>query len=234
MAGRPPLHLYPLGAGTCNFFGGTDGAIRMDKSTVKIVVGTRNEGKVAELRGLLGGAPVCLVSLAEFGDLPEVEETGKTFAENAAIKAKSYAELTGHWAVADDSGLEVAALGGEPGVWSARYAGKGASDAENMAKLLSKLKNFVENERAACFVCEMAVAHPSGEIVFRSRGTCSGHITRNPLGVNGFGYDPVFVPTGFNRTFGELPDNVKAGISHRSAASEKIVDFLARFFGPTT
>ena len=206
----------------------------MNRSTAEVVVGTRNSGKVAELRGLLRGAPVRLVGLAEFGDLPEVEETGVTFAENAEIKATAFARLTGHWAVADDSGLEVRALGGEPGVRSARYAGEAASDAENTAKLLSKMENFPEDQRAACFVCEMAVARPSGEIVFTSRGECEGRLTRKPIGINGFGYDPIFVPTGFDHTFGELPEAIKSGISHRAAATEKIVEFLARFFGPTT
>lgn len=199
-----------------------------------LVIGTGNPGKIAELRELLVHRGLKLIGLSEFGNLPAVEETGDSFAENAAIKASSYAKLTGEWVLADDSGLVVPALGGLPGVRSARFAGENASDAENTRKLLTMMKDFSGDERSACFVCEMAVAKPSGEIAFSAAGRCIGHLARKPNGTNGFGYDPIFVPEGFEKSFGELPDEVKAGISHRSAAAAKIAAFFGDPGGKTT
>ncbi|HUF03838.1 MAG TPA: RdgB/HAM1 family non-canonical purine NTP pyrophosphatase [Aridibacter sp.] len=200
----------------------------------QVVIGTRNEGKIAELRELLGRTGVELLGLSAFEGLPDVPEDGSTFGENAAQKASAYARLTGNWALADDSGLVVPALGGRPGVFSARFAGKGASDAENTVKLLEKMRDLDSEERSACFVCEMAVADPSGAVIFRSEGRCEGTISHKPFGKNGFGYDPVFIPDGFSETFGELPDDVKSGISHRSAAASKIADFFVKFTGRYT
>ncbi|QQS41122.1 MAG: RdgB/HAM1 family non-canonical purine NTP pyrophosphatase [Acidobacteriota bacterium] len=196
----------------------------------RIVIGTRNEGKISELRGLLERSRVELLGLSSFEGIPEIPEDGATFGENAARKASAYAKLTGNWALADDSGLVVPALGGRPGVFSARFAGIGASDTENTAKLLEEMRDLEDDSRSACFVCEMAVAEPSGEVVFRSEGRCHGTIARKPIGIRGFGYDPVFVPEGFSETFGELSEEVKSRISHRSAAASKIADF----FGGTT
>jgi XTP/dITP diphosphohydrolase len=195
----------------------------------ELVIATGNPGKVREMVEMLEGVPLEIRSLADFADLPKVEETGRTFAENAAIKATAYATRTGALVLADDSGLEVPWLGGDPGVRSARFAGENASDAENTAKLLASMKNAEGKDRLACFVCEMAVADPSGEILFRASGTCRGSISHKPSGINGFGYDPVFVPEGFAESFGELPPKIKKNISHRSAALKQIIDFLGRF-----
>lgn len=204
------------------------------KPLERVVIGTRNEGKVAELRGLLGSSGVELVGLSSFEGIPDVPEDGSTFGENAAQKASAYAKLTGHWALADDSGLVVPALGGRPGVFSARFAGEDASDAENTAKLLKEMCDLEDESRSACFVCEMAVAAPSGDVVFRSEGKCHGRIAHKPSGINGFGYDPVFIPEGFSKTFGELSEEVKSGISHRSAAASRIADFFVGITGHPT
>ncbi len=200
----------------------------------RIVVGTRNPGKVRELEKLLVSDSISLISLDEFDDVTEVPETGNSFFENAVLKATGYAKETGNWVVADDSGLEVKILGGEPGVFSARYAGLGASDAENIEKLLQKLNSIPDGSRSACFVCEMALCDPDGRLVFAARGSCDGIITRKPRGYRGFGYDPIFVPDGYVQTFGELPEDVKERISHRSSAAQKIVEFLVNEMGPTT
>jgi XTP/dITP diphosphohydrolase len=200
----------------------------------EMVIATSNPGKFREMSEMLKELPLELMSLADFGPLSPVEETGNSFGENALIKAKAYAAMTGKVVLADDSGLEVHWLGGEPGVRSARYAGKNASDAENTAKLLDNLKYAGEEERRACFVCEMAVARPTGEIVFTASGNCTGQIAHKPTGVNGFGYDPVFVPVGFSESFGELSPEIKKNISHRSAALKQIIDFLGRFYGQVT
>ncbi|MCO6509794.1 MAG: RdgB/HAM1 family non-canonical purine NTP pyrophosphatase [Aridibacter famidurans] len=204
------------------------------KPLKRVVIGTRNEGKLSELIGLLGSSGVELLGLSSFEGIPEIPEDGSTFKENASNKASAYARLTGNWALADDSGLVVPALGGRPGVFSARFAGEDASDAENTAKLLKEMRDLVGESRSACFVCEMAVAAPSGDVVFRSEGRCDGTIAHKPSGINGFGYDPVFVPEGFSETFGELSEKVKSGISHRSAAASKIADFFVGITGQPT
>lgn len=195
----------------------------------RIVFGTYNEGKVKELADLLGGTGFDLCSLAEFGSVDEVEETGMTFAENAALKARGYALQTDSWVIADDSGLEVAALGGRPGVFSARFAGKSASDEENTEKLLAEMSGIEDPHRTACFVCEIAFSDPEGVIAFTASGRCEGAIAAKPNGHNGFGYDPVFIPEGFKLTFGELGDETKQKISHRSKAAAKLSAFLVKF-----
>jgi XTP/dITP diphosphohydrolase len=192
----------------------------------QILIGTKNAGKIREMQGLLAGLSVELKSLNEFEQIAEPEETGQSFAENAALKAVYYARAAGLPALADDSGLEVEALSGAPGVYSARYAGARASDADNVAKLLDELKDIPEEKRAARFVCAMVLADPAGEILFQAEGVCRGRIAFEPAGRNGFGYDPVFVPEGFNATFGELSDEIKSDLSHRARAIEKIIRFL--------
>lgn len=196
---------------------------------MEILVATKNAGKIKELEQLLAGLPVHLRSLNEFSDVVEAEETGATFAENAVLKARSYASQTRLWALADDSGLEVDALGGAPGVYSARYAGEGASDADRIEKLLSELKSVPDEQRRARFVCAMAVSDANGEIKFLAEETCEGAIARTPSGANGFGYDPVFIPDNFNQTFGELADEIKREISHRARAAKKIIRYLRDF-----
>lgn len=194
-----------------------------------IVVATKNVGKVRELKELLVELPLQLKDLNEFPNISEPEETGATFAENAVIKAKSYALQTGLWSLADDSGLEVAALGGAPGVYSARYAGENATDGERITKLLNELKETPDKKRLARFVCAMAISDEKGEIKFLTEGVCEGKIALSASGKNGFGYDPIFVPLDFEQTFGELSGEIKQKISHRAKAVENIITFLHGF-----
>jgi XTP/dITP diphosphohydrolase len=196
---------------------------------LKLLVGTNNPGKIRELGELLADLPVELFGLKGFENVVEPEETGATFLENARLKADSYARQTGFWALSDDSGLEVEALGGAPGVYSARYAGAAASDAERIAKLLTELAETGDERRRARFVCVMAIADEKGAIKFAAEGICEGKIAENPRGVNGFGYDPIFVPEGFTETFGELSSTVKGEISHRARAIKKIMRYLHTF-----
>ena len=196
----------------------------------EIVVATKNSGKVKELRGLLEGLPLQLKSLNEFPNVIEAEETGANFAENAVIKAQSYALQTGFWSLADDSGLEVEALNGAPGIFSARYAGANATDREKIIKLLHELEKTSDPKRLARFVCAMAISDEKGEIKFLTEGICKGRIVLSPIGTNGFGYDPIFVPDGFEQTFGELSNEIKQKISHRAKAAENIITFLRGFY----
>ena len=198
----------------------------------QLVIATRNAGKIRELEELLADMPLRLRSLNDFRDGFEPEETGATFAENAALKARSYALQTGVSALADDSGLEVEALGGAPGVFSARYAGANASDQERIEKLLAEIGNS-ENRRAR-FVCAMAVAGENGAIKFTAEGVCDGQIARSARGNGGFGYDPIFIPDGFSETFGELPNGVKQQISHRKRAISEIIQQIRRFYDVLT
>ncbi len=199
----------------------------MMKHQTQILIATKNTGKVRELEELLKSSPFILRSLNEFPHLADVEETGATFAENAFLKAKEYASQTKIRSLADDSGLEVSALGNIPGVFSARYAGENATDAKKIAKLLNALKE--KDDRNARFVCAMAIADEAGEIIFSAEGICCGEIALKPSGTNGFGYDSIFVPRGFNQSFGELSDEIKRKISHRARAIEKIIRFLHDF-----
>lgn len=195
----------------------------------QLLAATGNAGKIRELKEILADFPIALRDLGEFFGISEVEETGATFEENAILKAKGYAVQTGLWTLADDSGLEVATLGGAPGVYSARYAGKNAGDKEKIAKLLSELGD--NNNRRARFVCAMAIADETGDIKFLAEGICDGKISVNPSGTNGFGYDPIFIPDGFDKTFGELSGDVKQKISHRGRAMKKIIQYLRCFYG---
>ena len=196
----------------------------------ELLIATKNVGKIKELEKLLADTPVQLRSLNDFPKAFEPEETGATFAENAALKAQSYALQIGLWALGDDSGLEVEALGGAPGVFSARYAGAGATDMQRIEKLLKELGKVREENRRARFVCAMAIARATGEIEFVAEGVCNGTIALAASGANGFGYDPIFVPDGFSETFGTLSNNIKQQISHRARASAKIIQYLRRFY----
>jgi len=191
-----------------------------------LLLGTRNAGKVREIETILGDVPWRIRSLQEFGDIEVPAETGDTYADNAIIKARFYARATGLCALADDSGLEVEALGGAPGVYSARYAGAGASDADRRTLLLSELADVPVEQRAARFVCVVAIALPDGVVLNTSEGTCNGKIIFEPRGIGGFGYDPLFVPAGFDETFAELPDTIKNQLSHRARALLKTREFL--------
>jgi XTP/dITP diphosphohydrolase len=194
-----------------------------------LLVATNNPGKLAELRELLDSLPVDLRSLANFEPIVEVEETGATFVENARLKASGYAIQTGLPALADDSGLEVEALGGRPGVLSARYGGLDTGFDVKMAKLLGELDDISGASRAARFVCAIAIADPIGNILHTTEGICSGSMAFGPRGRHGFGYDPLFIPDGYDLTFGELSGATKGEISHRKRAFDQIMPFLRDF-----
>lgn len=191
-----------------------------------LLLGTRNPGKVREIETILGDVPWRIRSLREFAEVGVPDETGDTYAGNAIIKAQFYARVAGICALADDSGLEVEALGSAPGVFSARYAGAGASDADRRKLLLSELAHVPAERRQARFVCAVAIALPSGTVLNISEGVCEGEIIFAPRGSGGFGYDPLFVPEGFNETFAELSESVKNGLSHRARALLKTREFL--------
>lgn len=197
----------------------------------ELLIATRNPGKVREVGSLLEAYPLRLRSLAEFPQTSEVEETGATFAENAALKAQAYAAQTGCWTLADDSGLEVDALDGAPGVHSARYGGAGArSDAARVERLLEALSSTGDTQRRARFICVIAIADAEGQLVDLFTGSCEGRIAPEPRGSGGFGYDPVFVPDGYEQSFGELPSEIKQNISHRARALRAAIPFLLKHF----
>ena len=185
----------------------------------RLLVATNNLGKVREYGALLKGLPLTLTSPAQEGIDIEVEETGSSFAENARLKATAYARASSLLTLADDSGLEVDALGGEPGTYSARYAGQGASDEDRYRLLLSKLEGVPWRRRTARFRCVIAVATPQGE-VRTAEGTCEGIIAFEPKGEHGFGYDPVFYMPEHGQTMAELEPDIKNRISHRARAAE--------------
>ena len=202
----------------------------IDSAPTQLLIATFNAGKVREMQSLLDGLPVRLRSLTEFKEVSEVEETGSTFAGNAALKARGYAAQTGLLTLADDSGLEVDALGGAPGVLSARYGGEDATDASRTARLLAELARTNDARRRARFVCVIAIADPSAYLVHTSTGTCEGSIAFAPRGENGFGYDPVFIPDGYQESFGELSSEIKQRISHRARAVRAARPFLIDYF----
>jgi XTP/dITP diphosphohydrolase len=191
-----------------------------------LLLGTRNPGKLAEITGILDGSGWSFSSLQEFPNVGLAEENGATYAQNAIAKARFYALATGRCALADDSGLEVNALGGAPGVLSARYAGENASDADRRVLLLSELAKMGDADRRARFVSAVAIADPKGELLNVSEGICEGAIIFAPRGNGGFGYDPLFVPDGYNQTFAELADTIKNHISHRARALLQTREFL--------
>ncbi len=194
--------------------------------TRRLLVATHNPGKAREYRELLAGLPVEVTYLDELGLSLEVEETGSTFAENAILKATTYAQVSGLWTWADDSGLEVDALGGAPGVFSSRYAGPGASDADRYRKLLNALAGVPWDRRTARFRCTVALATPEGA-VRTVEGVCEGVIAFGPAGEYGFGYDPVFYLPDRGLTMAQLPPEVKNQISHRGRAARAAVAVLA-------
>jgi len=182
-----------------------------------LVLATRNPGKVEELNALLADMDVNVLSLRDFPDMPEIEETGETFAENAEIKAATVARITGKLTLADDSGLEVDALGGQPGVHSARFGGPGASDRDKYLRLLELLQGVPDEVRTARFRAAVCIATPVGETVI-VEGTCEGVIAREPSGEGGFGYDPIFYIPERDQTMAEVPSDLKNRISHRARA----------------
>jgi XTP/dITP diphosphohydrolase len=192
-----------------------------------LLLATGNRGKVREYRALLRGIPFTIKTPDEMGVAVGVEETGDTFEENATLKATALAAATGRLALADDSGLEVDALGGEPGPRSHRYAGEGASDADRINFLLEKLKDVPPGQRAARFRCVIAIAAPGGKVTLCS-GECRGVIIAAPRGGHGFGYDPVFFIPELGRTMAELTPAEKNRVSHRARAATKARGMLQK------
>ncbi len=193
----------------------------------RLLLATGNRAKLAEYRLLLQGVPYDLVGLADVGICDSVEETGATLEENATLKARAYAKRSGLPAMADDSGLEVDALGGEPGPLSKRYAGEGATDPERVAYLLRRLEGVLWEKRTARFRCIIAIASPDGALEL-AQGEARGYIATEPSGHGGFGYDPVFFYPPLGRTFAQLTTEEKNRVSHRGRAAAEARVILER------
>ncbi len=193
---------------------------------IELVIATRNKKKVEEIRRILEGLSVTLYSIDDFPGCPEVEEDANTFEGNSIKKAVAVAQFSRKPSMADDSGLEVYALNGAPGVFSARYAGPDADDQKNRDKLLRDMKGIEEGKRGARFVCSVALALPYGK-VDTFEGYVEGRIGIEPRGSNGFGYDPIFFPTGYERTFAEMTAAEKDALSHRGMALKKLREYLS-------
>lgn len=199
----------------------------------ELLVATRNKHKVKEIKDILKDLSLSVQGIKDGAwQIPEIVEDGKTFKENAVKKAKTIADITGILTIADDSGIEVDALGGEPGIFSARFAGEKATDRENNLKLLNLLRDFPLERRGAQFRCVIAIAVPHGKIEV-VEGICRGGVGVCEVGGQGFGYDPIFIPVGYNKTFAELNASVKNKISHRGRALEKAKLVLEKIIAMT-
>lgn len=194
-----------------------------------IVVASRNKGKIAEIARIfeIERIPVSLLSVADF-NLPDIEETGDTFEANAILKARTVAQATGQFALADDSGIEVDALGGAPGVFSARWAGVHGDDRANIEKLLRDVLEVNQEDRGAAFISVVAFAKPDGSVI-TARGELHGTLCQMPRGSNGFGYDPIFVPESDRRTLAEMAPEEKDAISHRARALDLLAPKIGTF-----
>lgn len=193
---------------------------------MKILIATKNIGKVKEFQAMFNDLGIEVISLLDIENSPDVEETGTTFEENAILKAEAICSGMKIPVISDDSGLEIDALEGRPGVYSARYAGSQKSDEDNMDKVLDELKEVVEPNRTARFVCALAFARPDKK-TFVVRGTCEGEILTERRGEHGFGYDPIFFLPQLNSSMAELSKEEKNKISHRAAALRKLKDFIS-------
>ena len=193
---------------------------------LKLILATRNSGKLKEMKVKLKEYPVIVECLMDYPEIPEIEEIGKTFAENALIKAKTVAKWTKFPALADDSGLEIDYIGKKPGIYSSRW---GRTDQERIKKVLDALQNTKSEQRVARFICAMSLVLPA-QRNYTTKGICSGRITLSPKGAEGFGYDPIFIPNGYDQTFAELGVNVKNRVSHRAVALEKMIKIIVNHF----
>jgi len=193
----------------------------------ELIVASRNSHKLEEIKALLKGVPFSISSLEKYPDVPEIEETGTTYEENALLKAVQVSKLTGCWALGDDTGLEVEAIDGQPGVYSARFAGEGVTFKENNDKLLLLLKDVPEEKRKATFYCVMALAEPRGKTRV-VEGKVHGRIAKEYRGEQGFGYDPLFILSELNKTFAEISPAEKNKTSHRARALEKVREILLK------
>lgn len=198
----------------------------INQNRTKIILATRNLNKLLEVREILSGLPLEIEALLDYPNIPEIKETGVTFVENALLKAATVFEFTHILSIADDSGLEVDALNGAPGVRSARFSGNHHDYSENNRKLLETLESVPEEERGAQFRCVAAIVGEGFKEIME--GIVRGKIISELRGSEGFGYDPLFVPEGFDRTFAELGEEVKNKISHRALAFEKVKEVLRR------
>jgi XTP/dITP diphosphohydrolase len=199
----------------------------MSTSSPRLVIATHNPGKTYEIKPLLGDLPFEVLALDGFANVPSPVETESTYEGNAILKARYYAKAINEIVLADDSGLEVDAIDGRPGVLSARYSGADASDEDRRIKLLQELAGVRSENRGARFVCAAVIAKPNQEVLMVTEGVCEGRIAFESHGSSGFGYDPIFVPNGYNHTFGELSESIKNEISHRARALAKMRLFLA-------
>lgn len=193
---------------------------------LRLVLATRNNGKVKEIRDKLKDYPVVIKSLLDYPQIPEIMENGKSFKENALLKATIISRLTNLPALADDSGLEIEYLGGKPGIFSARW---GKTDQERILKILHQLQGVSQEQRRACFVCVMSLVIPEN-FTYTSKGVCSGKISLSPQGESGFGYDPIFIPDGYQLTFAQLGEEIKNKISHRAIALDKIIRKMCEYY----
>jgi XTP/dITP diphosphohydrolase len=189
---------------------------------LRLVLGSRNRKKLREMIDLLGDLNLNLADLSAYPTAPEIEETAETFVGNATLKATQLATVLGTWVIGEDSGLVVPALGGAPGVYSARYAGKHGDDAANNLRLLQEMAHLKGDDRAAYYVSTAVLADPAGQVVASVEGRCHGIIVTTPRGSGGFGYDPLFLLPQYGLTFGELPAEVKQAISHRAKAFQQL------------
>jgi len=192
----------------------------------EILIATKNSGKVREFNELFKAYGITVTSLVDIQqDVPDIQETGSTFHENAGIKAEQIKKFLNKPVLADDSGLVIDALYGEPGIYSARYAGEPKSDKQNYEKVLDKMQDVHEQHRIAHFICVLALAIPGEDTLFKE-GRCSGKIAHRPRGINGFGYDPIFIPDGYSKTMAELTEQEKNKISHRYHAIIQLKKWL--------
>lgn len=195
-----------------------------------LIIASSNKGKIKEITQICSDLDLEILSLEDaFGEKVDIPETGKTFLENAKLKAQWVQERKKCWVLADDSGLQVDYLDGAPGIYSARYAGEGCRDSDNIEKLLLNLSDAKRDERAAGFICVMVLLGPDGECVDVT-GQCRGNIIDEPEGTGGFGYDPIFVPDGYGDTFAKLDSSIKNNISHRSSALAQLRGKLEQLF----
>lgn len=192
----------------------------------KIIIATKNEGKIKEFNKILSGKEFDISSLSDIRDLPEIDEDGNSFEDNAIKKSRFIFELNGRHCIADDSGLEIDYLSGAPGVKSARFGGISTPQNVKNEKIISMMKGAKKNERGAQFRCVVAFTDNNGTKTFE--GVCKGRISDKPKGSNGFGYDPIFIPEGFDKTFGELDEDVKNRISHRGKSLRNFYDWFVK------
>jgi XTP/dITP diphosphohydrolase len=193
-----------------------------------VVLGSRNAKKIGEIRELLAPYQIPLVGVTEFSHVADVVEDGDSFLANATKKACETAMATQHWTIAEDSGLCVDALGGQPGIYSARFAGEQGNDAANNARLLERLADVTDGKRTAYYICVAVLADPQGQVLATSEGRCGGCILRDYQGSHGFGYDPLFLVREYHQTFGQLSPAVKRHISHRAKAFERLIPRLCQ------